>query len=402
MRLTSLRQAAIVISVAGCATASPTPVATSSTSGMFVTTLGSDTVAVERYTRTANRLEGDYLSRFGGARLVHYVADLAPAGRVRSISYTQRRLGTDPSAPPMMLTTTTISDGTATVAVQRAGVADTVQSGNRTFSGVAIGRFPGIPPSVAIYEQMLIASHPAAGDSAQIVLLSPGNQPSPSVWITRSPSGYTYRSTFFEGWTEQVVADPSGQIVSVDATTGTTVGTITRRANNLDFARMLQTWTSLVTSGGFQPQASPPDTVRATVGAANIEVAYSRPFRRGRTIFGSTVVPWGRVWRTGANAATQITTSRDLMFGSTHLPAGKYTLWTLPSPDGSKLIINSQTGQWGTDYDAKRDVARLDLTTRALDAPVEQFTISVEPGGPGGVLKLAWDRTEYSIPFTVM
>lgn len=90
------------------------------------------------------------------------------------------------------------------------------------------------------------------------------------------------------------------------------------------------------------------------------------------------------------------------MIGSTHLPAGKYTLWTLPSATGAKLIINSQTGQWGTDYDAKRDFARVDLTTRALSAPVEQFTIAVEPAGQGGVLKLAWDRTEYSIPFTVM
>lgn len=400
MRLTSIRQAAIVIAVAGCATASPTPVATSS-SGYFVTLLGSDTVGVERYTRTANRLEGDYLSRFQGARLVHYVADLAPDGRIRSVAYTETRLG--PNAPPATLTTTTISDGTATVAVQRGGVADTARSGSRTFSGMAVGRFPGVPVSAAIYEQMLIAAHPGAGDSAVMVLLSPGNQPAPTTSIIRkSPTGYTYRSTFFGGWTEEVVTDATGQVISVDATAGTTVGTITRRVSSLDFDRIRQAWTAMAASGTIQAQASPPDTVRATVGAASIEVAYSRPFRRGRTIFGSNVVPWDRVWRTGANAATQITTTRDLMFGSTHVPAGKYTLWTLPSATGTKLIINSQTGQWGTDYDAKRDVVRLDLTARALDPPVEQFTIAVEPAGQGGVLKLAWDRTEYSIPFTVM
>lgn len=299
MRLTSIRQAAIVIAIAGCATASPTPMATS-TSGMFVTTLGNDTVAVERYTRTSSRLEGDYLSRFQGARLVHYVADLAPDGRMRSVSYTETRLG--PDAPPATLTTTTISDGTATVAVQRGGVADTARSGSRTFSGMAIGRFPGVPSSAAIYEQMLIAAHPAAGDSAVVVLLSAGSQPAPTASIMRrSPTGYTYRSTFFGGWTEQVVADPSGNVLSVDATAGTTVGTVTRRVNSLDFDRLRQAWTTLATSGGIQAQASPPDTVRATVGAANIEVAYSRPFRRGRTIFGSNVVPWDRVWRTGAD-----------------------------------------------------------------------------------------------------
>ncbi len=365
---------------------------------MFVTALGSDTVAVERYTRTGSRLEGDYLSRFQGARLVHYVAELLPDGRMRSVSYTETRFG--PNAPPAMLTATTIGDGTATVAVQRGGIADTARSGNRTFSGLAVGRFPGVPTSAGIYEQMLIAAHPAVGDSAVVVLLSPGNQPAPSTSIVRTPNGYTYRSSFFGGWTEQVVTDPSGRIVSVDATAGTTVGTVTRRVNSLDFYRLQQAWTSQAASG-IQAQASPPDTVRATVGTANIEIAYSRPFRRGRTIFG-TVVPWDRVWRTGANAATQITTSRDLMFGTTHVPAGKYTLWTLPSANGTKLIINSQTGQWGTDYDAKRDVARVDLTARALNAPVEQFTIAVDPAGQGGVLKLAWDRTEYSIPFSVM
>ena len=137
------------------------------------------------------------------------------------------------------------------------------------------------------------------------------------------------------------------------------------------------------------------------MGTANVEVAYSRPFKRGRVIFGN-VVPWNQVWRTGANAATQFTTSADLMFGTTVVPAGKYTLWSLPTPTGTKLIINSQTGQWGTDYDAKRDLALVDLTARVLNAPVEQFTIAVEPAGQGGVLKLAWDRTEYSIPFTVM
>ncbi|HUQ21133.1 MAG TPA: DUF2911 domain-containing protein, partial [Gemmatimonadaceae bacterium] len=91
----------------------------------------------------------------------------------------------------------------------------------------------------------------------------------------------------------------------------------------------------------------------------------------------------------------------DLVFGSTTLPAGKYTLWTLPTATGTKLIINSQTGQWGTDYDQSKDFARLDLTSKTLPTPVEQFTIAVVPQGTGGALKLSWDTTEYSIPFTI-
>ena len=89
------------------------------------------------------------------------------------------------------------------------------------------------------------------------------------------------------------------------------------------------------------------------------------------------------------------------MFGSTLVPAGKYTLWTLPTPAGAKLIINSQTGQWGTDYDASKDFTRLDLTSKTLAQPVEQFMISVVPQGTGGVLRFSWDLTEYSIPFTI-
>jgi hypothetical protein len=145
---------------------------------------------------------------------------------------------------------------------------------------------------------------------------------------------------------------------------------------------------------------SPPDTVRATIGTSNVEIAYSRPFRRGRAIFGN-VVPWNQVWRTGANAATQLTTTADLMFGNTLVPAGKYTLWTLPTATGAKLIINSQTGQWGTEYDASKDFARVDLNQGMLAKAVDEFTIAVVPQGAGGLLRMQWDNREYSIPFRV-
>jgi hypothetical protein len=140
--------------------------------------------------------------------------------------------------------------------------------------------------------------------------------------------------------------------------------------------------------------------VKAKVGSANIQVAYSRPLKRGRVIFGN-VVPWNQVWRTGANAATQLTTDKDLVLGGKVVPAGKYTLWTLPTPTGAKLIVNSETGQWGTDYHADKDFARLDLSTNQLSQPVEQFVIGIAPQGSGGVLRLAWDDKEYLIPFTV-
>jgi len=88
--------------------------------------------------------------------------------------------------------------------------------------------------------------------------------------------------------------------------------------------------------------------------------------------------------------------------GATTIPKGSYTIWTLPSPSGAKLIVNSQTGQWGTEYDSTKDLARLDLTAGPLAQPVEVFTIGIDSQGDrAGVLKLQWDRTQYSLPFSV-
>ena len=175
---------------------------------------------------------------------------------------------------------------------------------------------------------------------------------------------------------------------------------MTRRAPNLDFDAIAKAWGAYEAAHGPAGAMSAADTVRGTVGSANVEVAYSRPQKRGRVIFGN-VVPWNQVWRTGANAATMLTTSADLIIGNTTLPAGKYTLWSLPTPTGAKLIINSQTGQWGTEYDVSKDVARLDLAQTTLAAPVEQFTFAIVPQGANGILKFSWDDREYSIPIRV-
>jgi hypothetical protein len=140
-------------------------------------------------------------------------------------------------------------------------------------------------------------------------------------------------------------------------------------------------------------QLSVRDTARATVGGADVWVDYSRPMKRGRVIFGD-VVPWNTPWRTGANAATQFNTSADLLIGGTTVPAGKYTLWTLPTPAGWLLIINKQTGQWGTEYHAEQDLVRVDAKVETLATPVEQFVIAFEPG----IITFTWDRTKVSVP----
>jgi hypothetical protein len=113
-------------------------------------------------------------------------------------------------------------------------------------------------------------------------------------------------------------------------------------------------------------------------------------------IFGN-VVPWDTVWRTGANQATQLITDKDLVIGGTAVPAGTYSLFTVPSPKGWQLIINKQHGQWGTDYDSKQDLARIPMRIREVPTPTERLTIATRGGASGSEVVIAWDRVEAAV-----
>ena len=117
-------------------------------------------------------------------------------------------------------------------------------------------------------------------------------------------------------------------------------------------------------------------------------------------IFGG-LEPWGRVWRTGANAATHLQTNKDLVFAGKTVPAGTYTVFTLLSETEPMLIVNKQVGQWGTAYDSSQDLVRVPLRLTRLTAPVEKFTIAIEPRDRGALMRLSWDTAEFSTPFAV-
>jgi hypothetical protein len=369
------------------------------TSGTFITMLGSDTLQIERYTRTGDKLEGDVLRRNPRVTVMHYVADMSN-GTFKGISVSSRRYGADPTAPAALSLVSIFGDSSARLDVMRNGRPDTAVSGTRSYKDHRrpVPTLPGSPASVALYEQILSLVPAARRDSATFAM-AVATEPTTITVARRGRDTASFTSSFFPGWTEVAVVDANGRIQSLDAGL-TTVKTFARRSADIAFDAAAKAWTAYETAHGPMGQMSAPDTVRATVGGANIEIAYSRPLKRNRVIFGN-LVPWNAVWRTGANAATQMTTSADLMFGTTRVPAGKYTLWSLPTPTGAKLIINSQTGQWGTDYDASRDFARVDLTQTVLPKPVEEFTFSIVPQGNAGVLKFAWDDREYSVPLRV-
>jgi hypothetical protein len=128
-----------------------------------------------------------------------------------------------------------------------------------------------------------------------------------------------------------------------------------------------------------------------------VTVEYSQPSMRGRKIFGG-LVPYDQVWRTGANAATSLKTDADLSIGGTAVPAGSYTLYTIPGTTSWQLIINKQTGQWGTKYEQGQDLARIPMKVTQRPSGLEIFTISFDKtGGDSAILKLEWENTIASV-----
>jgi len=150
------------------------------------------------------------------------------------------------------------------------------------------------------------------------------------------------------------------------------------------------------------PAASPAATVSQRVGLTDIGIQYSRPGAKGRVIFGD-LVPFGEVWRTGANAATKISFSTDVKLGGQAVPAGTYSLFTIPEAKEWTVILNKVADQFGAfSYDASQDLLRVKAPVVALPAPLESFTIGVdELGTHTAMLTLAWEKTAVRVPIEI-
>jgi hypothetical protein len=243
--------------------------------------------------------------------------------------------------------------------------------------------------SYASYEMLTRLAARSVGDSIEVPTWAPGAPDIEPFSVVRvsadtmkiiAPFGATYARV-----------DAEGRILGANALTSTFKVVVTRGPMS-DLSRIAMM--------APIPQLSRRDTIRTTIGGANFAITYSRPMKRGRVIFGE-IVPWGEVWRTGANEATHFRTDKDLMIGGTAVPAGTYTLWTIPRPEGWTLIINKQTGQWGTMYDPVQDLARIEMHDEAPLAREEQFTITLEPKDPGAVLRMKWDDREVWVPIEI-
>jgi hypothetical protein len=151
---------------------------------------------------------------------------------------------------------------------------------------------------------------------------------------------------------------------------------------------------------------SPEDQVKFENGDLKIVIMYNRPSKKGRVIFGE-LVPFGKVWRTGANEATTFETNKDLTFGDKTLKAGKYSLWTTPGEQSWTVIFNSESGQWGVGFngeanrDPNKDVLSVVAPAVTIEKEFEQFTIAVENMGEEHELTFIWDKTLVALPFSV-
>jgi Protein of unknown function (DUF2911) len=168
------------------------------------------------------------------------------------------------------------------------------------------------------------------------------------------------------------------------------------------FARSLATAAccALLTTASFaqmpakEALLSPPATANVTLNGKQVTIHYNSPRLKGRAI-GTTIVPYGKIWRTGANPATTLITTTNLKIGALDVPAGTYTLYTLPKADQWLLIINKQTGQWGTEYSQSKDLGRTPMQSKPLSASQENMSISFEHTKGGSTeLHVRWATTD--------
>ena len=267
--------------------------------------------------------------------------------------------------------------------------ADVDSAGHRekTRRAVAKGAFPqfmtgfgdsyGLYSSLGVYEALI--QHLVTGtDTVSIpsINMATGHTV-PRQFLRRSPT--LVDADYFKiAWTH-LTLDASGQIVSADGSE-TTEKVQSHRVDYFDVPQAAKRFAALDKEGKGLGLASPNVIAKGLVGGQMVVVTYGSPRRRDRTILG-TVVPYGKVWRTGANEATVIVFDKAMVIGTTTFPAGSYSLWTLPKKDGTvDLIVNSQHGQYGTDYDASHDIVHIPMKVGTLTQPQESFAIAIVGG----------------------
>lgn len=395
--ISALAAAAVVVSA--CASSprqvelAPISMSTAD-SAVFVTRLGADTMVVERFVIGHRRVEADVVLRVPTTSRTRYVLDLDGAGFITRLEATAVDPRTGASSPRQ---TWVRAGDSLRLTIWRDGVDTT-----RTIAAdVAV--VPFIDMVHFPYEIMLRRAKLAAMPHGPRPMLS-GGRVQQFVIAAHATSDSTTITHPNRG-TMTVATDAEGGILALDAG-ATTRKLVVRRLpwNAVDPTQVASAWSALDAAGRSFGALSGRATPTYTVAGATIKLDHGTPVKRGREIWGA-LVPYGQVWRTGANLSTHITTDRNLVLdpsgAALQVPAGTYTLFSIPDDNGGWLIVNRETGQTGTAHDPSKDLGRVRMSARPLDAVVETFTIRADPAGSGGELRLQWDRRELVVPFAV-
>ncbi|MBL0171792.1 MAG: DUF2911 domain-containing protein [Gemmatimonadaceae bacterium] len=370
----------------------------------FVTLLGRDTVAVERIARSRTRLVADGVDRFPYVRQRHTELDLGADGRIRHMVMDVRTPSGGTPAERGRRITADFSDHQARISIRDSSkVRDTV---------FAIGGDLTVPHVSMMYSVIelevataLRQSAPTPGARVRFRQFYPDRDIGPSFalhqgFVQRLADGTVELRHDWLSGVGQITMDTAGRMLTYSGARSTYQVAVTRTTALPDVESIGARYADAERRAGASP-LSVRDTVRASIGAATFTVDYGRPLARGRTLLGQ-VIPYDFVWRTGANAATQFTTSAPITLAGLSVPAGTYTLWTVPRPTRVDLVVNKQTGQWGTQYQSAGDLGHAPLTTKTVTDTVERFTIGIAPtDAMHGTLSLAWGTFRWTAPIVL-
>lgn len=371
----------------------------------FVTTLGADTVAAERITRGGDALVSESVDRWPLVRLRHTELAIAPDGRLDRLRMEVRTPSGATPAERWRLVRARFTDDSVFVTIE-----DSSGTTGRNFATEGALTVPHVSMQYGVIEFEIAAAIRRAagggvGDTLAFRQFYPDRDVGPRFVLHRGrvlPLGdgrVELRHDWLSGAGDATV-DSAGRMLGYSGQRSTYKVDVRRVTDPPDVAAIATVLVADEQRAG-PGRLSIPDTAIGTIGAAHFSVSYGRPLARGRVLLGD-VIDYDRVWRTGANEATHFTTSAPISLAGLEVPAGTYTLWTIPRRDGAELIVNRQTGQWGTSFDASRNLGVAPLRTETLASAVERFTIRIEHADARrGALVIEWGTFRWTAPIVV-
>ncbi|MEP6491716.1 MAG: DUF2911 domain-containing protein [bacterium] len=373
----------------------------------FIARLGVDTVSVENVTRNGSSLVSDEVDRFPRVRQRHTEIVLGADGGIRHLAMDV----ITPSEPADQRERHVVADVTGdSVHISKRDKAGAMTIAFATGGGITMAHLPQMYSLIDLYFEAALhradATKLAAGDSVRLRQFYIDREfdrfPLHSGYVHPLPGGKAELRHDWLSGTAEATFDSAHRMLTYSGARSTYKVEVRRITEPADVASIGARFAALETSSGGAKQLSVRDTTRANIGSAVFMVDYGRPLARGRVLLGD-ILTYDRVWRTGANAATQFSTSEPITLAGIRVPKGTYTLWTVPREKGADLIVNKQIGQWGTGYNGSLDLGMASMATETIATTVERFTISITArDAHHGTLVLEWGSFRWTAPIVVL